>query len=131
MQYDVRLTFVSPEILRLPLDLMNDLRDAGRTVRETYSVADVIGEADVLYMTRVQKERFTDLSQYEEVRGFYVITPETMALARERMIVLHPLPRVGEIDPRVDTDPRAAYFRQVENGMFVRMAVLAMVLGAA
>lgn len=131
MQYDVRLTFVSPEILRLPLDLMNDVRDAGRPVRETYSVADVIGDADVLYMTRVQKERFTDLDQYEEVRGFYVITPETMALARERMIVMHPLPRVGEIDPRVDTDPRAAYFRQVENGMFVRMAVLAMVLGAA
>lgn len=131
LPYDVQLTFVSPEILRLPLDLMNEVRAAGRAVRETYSVADVIGEADVLYVTRVQKERFTDLEQYEQVRGFYVINPAVMAEARQRMIVLHPLPRVGEIDPAVDTDPRAAYFRQVQNGMFVRMAVLAAVLGAA
>ena len=129
--YDVRLTFVSPEILRLPLDLMNTVRDAGRTVRETYSVADVIGDVDVLYVTRVQKERFTDLSQYEEVKDFYVITPGIMAHARERMVVMHPLPRVGEISPEVDDDPRAAYFRQMENGMFVRMALLAAVLGAA
>jgi aspartate carbamoyltransferase catalytic subunit len=130
IQYDVRLTFVSPEILRLPLDLMNEARDAGRPVRETYNVADVIEDVDVLYVTRVQKERFTDLDQYEEVRGYYVITPELMTQARPDMILLHPLPRVGEIDPAVDTDPRAAYFRQVRNGMFVRMALLAEVLGA-
>jgi len=129
--YDVKLTFVSPEILRLPLDIMNEVRDAGLDVRETYNVAEIIGEVDVLYVTRVQKERFTDLEQYEELKGFYTITPELMAGARERMVVLHPLPRVGEISPAVDADPRAAYFRQVQNGMFVRMALLAAVLGKA
>ena len=130
-QYDVRLTFVSPEILRLPLNLMNSVRDAGLGVRETYSIADVIGDVDVLYMTRVQKERFTDLDQYEEVRAFYELNPEIMKGAKENMIVMHPLPRVGEISPDVDSDPRAAYFRQVQNGMFVRMALLAAVLGVA
>ena len=130
-QYDVRLTFVSPEILRLPLDLMNAVRDAGLPVRETYSIADVIGDVDVLYMTRVQKERFTDLDQYEEVRSYYEVTPEIMGPARSEMIVMHPLPRLAEISPEVDPDPRAAYFRQVQNGMFVRMALLAAVLGAA
>jgi aspartate carbamoyltransferase catalytic subunit len=129
--YDVRLSFVSPEILRLPLDLMNEVRDRGITVRETYSVAEVIEDVDVLYVTRVQKERFTDLAQYEQVRGFYVITPEIMRTARDNMIVMHPLPRVGEIDPTFDSDPRAAYFRQMQNGMFVRMALLAQVLGKA
>ena len=129
MNYDVKLTFVSPEILRLPLNLMNDIRDAGRDVRETYNVAESIGEVDVLYVTRVQKERFTDLAQYEEVKDFFAITPEIMAAARRDMILLHPLPRITEIAPEVDTDPRAAYFRQVQNGMFLRMALLAAVLG--
>lgn len=128
-KYDVELSFVSPEILRLPLDLMNEARDAGLKVRETYSVADVIEQVDVLYVTRVQKERFTDLAQYEELKGYYLITPELMAQARPDMIVMHPLPRVGEISPDVDPDPRAAYFRQVQNGMYVRMALLAGVLG--
>lgn len=130
-QYDVRLTFVSPEILRLPLDLMNEVRDAGLGVRETYSIADVIGDVDILYMTRVQKERFTDLDQYEELKSYYELTPELMRQAGRDMIVMHPLPRLTEISPEVDTDPRAAYFRQVQNGMFVRMALLAAVLGAA
>jgi carbamoyl-phosphate synthase/aspartate carbamoyltransferase/dihydroorotase/carbamoyl-phosphate synthase/aspartate carbamoyltransferase len=128
--YDVRLTFVSPEILRLPLDLMNEVRRAGIDVHETYNVADMIADVDVLYVTRVQKERFTDLAQYDNVRGYYVITPEIMEHARSNMVVMHPLPRVGEIDPALDADPRAAYFRQVQNGMFVRMALLAQVLGA-
>jgi carbamoyl-phosphate synthase/aspartate carbamoyltransferase/dihydroorotase/carbamoyl-phosphate synthase/aspartate carbamoyltransferase len=130
-QYDVRLSFVSPEILRLPLDLMNEVRDAGKPVRETYSVADVIADVDVLYVTRVQKERFTDLGQYEQVKDFYAITPSLMEQARRDMIVMHPLPRITEIDPAVDEDPRAAYFRQMQNGMFVRMALLAAVLGVA
>jgi carbamoyl-phosphate synthase/aspartate carbamoyltransferase/dihydroorotase/carbamoyl-phosphate synthase/aspartate carbamoyltransferase len=127
-QYDVRLTFVSPEILRLPLDLMNETRDTGLATRETYSVADVIEDVDVLYVTRVQKERFTDLDQYEELKSYYVITPEIMERAKKDMVVMHPLPRVGEISPDVDSDPRAAYFRQVKNGMFVRMALLASVM---
>jgi len=130
-QYDVSLRFVSPDTLRLPLDLMNDLIDRGINVRETSKVADVIENADVLYVTRIQKERFTDLLQYEEVKDFFEITPELMTRAKEKMIVMHPLPRVGEIHYKIDQDPRAAYFRQVQNGMFIRMALLAAVLGQA
>jgi len=128
-QYDVTLRFVSPEILRLPLVVMNEVIDAGIPVRETHDVADVIQNADVLYVTRVQKERFVDLTQYETVKDQYEITSELMTHAKERMVVMHPLPRVGEIHYAVDQDPRAAYFRQVRNGMFIRMALLAAVLG--
>ena len=128
-QYDVSLRFVSPEILRLPLVIMNEVKDAGLNVRETHDVADVIENADVLYVTRVQKERFTDMAQYEEVKGHYEITTELMERAKAKMVVMHPLPRVGEIHYNVDSDPRAAYFRQVKNRMYVRMALLAAVLG--
>jgi len=130
-QYNVSLRFVSPEILRLPLTIMNQVIDAGINVRETHDVADVIENADVLYVTRVQKERFADLSQYEEVRDHHEITPELMSRAKKKMVVMHPLPRVGEIHYAVDEDPRSAYFRQVKNGMYIRMALLAAVLGKA
>jgi aspartate carbamoyltransferase catalytic subunit len=128
-QYDVKMTFVSPEILRLPLDVMNEVKDHGKQVRETYDVHDVISEIDVLYVTRVQRERFSDQAQYEAVKEYYVITPELMENAKKHMIVMHPLPRVGEISYALDNDPRAAYFRQMENGMYIRMALLAAVLG--
>jgi len=131
MQYDVSLRYVSPEMLRLPMSLMNQLIDRGIKVRETHDVADVIENADVLYVTRVQKERFSDPSQYEEVKDCYKLTPEIMQRAKSTMALMHPLPRVGEIDPALDDDPRAAYFRQVKNGMYVRMALLAAVLGKA
>jgi carbamoyl-phosphate synthase/aspartate carbamoyltransferase/dihydroorotase/carbamoyl-phosphate synthase/aspartate carbamoyltransferase len=131
LQYDVSLRYVSPEILRLPLSIMNKVIDSGLNVRETHDVADVIENADVLYVTRVQKERFTDLAQYEGVKDYYKITPELMEKAKEKMVVMHPLPRVGEILDEVDADPRAAYFRQVRNGMYLRMALLAAVLGKA
>ncbi len=131
MHFDVSLRFVSPEILRMPLKIMNAVRDAGLNTRETHDVADVIENADVLYVTRVQKERFSDLAQYDEVKDNYLITPELMQQAKNKMIIMHPLPRVGEISPAIDTDPRAAYFRQVRNGMYIRMALLAAVLGKA
>jgi len=131
LHYDVSLRFVSPEILRLPLTIMNEVIDSGRNVRETHDVADVIENADVLYVTRVQKERFSDLAQYEDVKDHYEITPELMRKAKEKMVIMHPLPRVGEIHYAVDADPRAAYFRQVQNGMYIRMALLAAVLGMA
>ena len=131
LHFNVSLRYVSPEILRLPLNTMNHVIDAGLDVRETHDVADVIENADVLYVTRVQKERFADLSQYEEVKDYYEITPELMEKAKEKMVVMHPLPRVGEIHYSVDDDPRAAYFRQVQNGMYIRMALLAGVLGRA
>jgi aspartate carbamoyltransferase catalytic subunit len=129
--YDVRFNFVSPEILRLPLDVMNDIRDQELPAAETYDVADIISDVDVLYVTRVQKERFADLAEYEEVKDLYMITPELMEQAKKKMVVMHPLPRVGEISYHVDSDPRAAYFRQMENGMYIRMALLAAVLGKA
>jgi carbamoyl-phosphate synthase/aspartate carbamoyltransferase/dihydroorotase/carbamoyl-phosphate synthase/aspartate carbamoyltransferase len=131
LHFDVSLRYVSPEILRLPLNTMNHVIDAGLDVRETHDVADVIENADVLYVTRVQKERFADLAQYEEVKNYYEITTELMEKAKDKMVVMHPLPRVGEIHYSVDDDPRAAYFRQVQNGMYIRMALLAAVLGRA
>jgi aspartate carbamoyltransferase catalytic subunit len=129
--YDVQMTFVSPEILRLPLDVMNEVKASGRPVHETYDVHEIIGDVDVLYVTRVQRERFADQAQYESVKDYYVITPELMEKAKKEMVVMHPLPRVGEISYAVDDDPRAAYFRQMENGMYIRMALLAAVLGKA
>ncbi len=129
--YDVEMTFVSPEILRMPLDVMNEVKESGHTVHETYDVHEAIGDLDVLYVTRVQRERFADQAQYEEVKDYYVITPELMENAKERMVIMHPLPRVGEISYALDDDPRAAYFRQMENGMYIRMALLAAVLGKA
>ncbi|MBK9052293.1 MAG: aspartate carbamoyltransferase [Chloroflexi bacterium] len=131
LHYNVSLRFVSPEMLRLPLTIMNEVKDAGVDVRETHDVADVIQNADVLYVTRVQKERFSDLAQYEEVKNLYEITTDLMTKAKKKMIIMHPLPRVGEIHYNVDSDARAAYFRQVQNGMYVRMALLAAVLGKA
>lgn len=80
-------------------------------------------------MTRIQKERFDSEEEYEKVRGKYIVTPHLMTMAKRRMIVMHPLPRVDEISKEFDSDPRAAYFRQAENGMYIRMALLAMVLG--
>ncbi|HZD58134.1 MAG TPA: aspartate carbamoyltransferase, partial [Anaerolineales bacterium] len=127
--YDVRLNYVSPEILRMPKEIIAELEEKGIPQKEYDSLEPVIAESDVLYVTRVQKERFTDLNEYEKVKGAYVITPESMEIAKDRMIVMHPLPRVGEISMEVDEDPRAAYFRQMEYGLYVRMALLAMVLG--
>jgi aspartate carbamoyltransferase len=129
--FNVRLNYVSPEILAMPEHIIEEVQ-ANNLPQAAYNSLDpVIAESDVLYVTRVQKERFEDLEQYENVKGAFVITPETMTRAKEDMIVMHPLPRVGEISMEVDDDPRAAYFRQMEYGLYVRMALLAMVLGKA
>jgi len=129
--YDIRLTFVSPDVLRLPAEIKQEMLEAGRPVTETDRVEEIIGSADVVYVTRVQKERFADLREYEAVKDYYEITPKLMARAKDKMALMHPLPRVGEIHYDVDDDPRAAYFRQMENGMYIRMALLAAVLGKA
>lgn len=126
--FEVSLRYVSPDILRIPMNILNPVIDAGIDARETNDVSEVIEQCDVLYVTRVQKERFTDMSEYDSVKSYYEITPELMQRAKDKMIVMHPLPRVGEISGAVDSDPRAAYFRQVKNGMFIRMALLAEVL---
>ncbi len=129
--YGAKLNYVSPGILRMPPELVAELRGRGVTQTEDANIDVVLPQSDVLYVTRVQKERFSDLNQYEEVKDAYVITPRTLEKAKSKMIVMHPLPRVGEIDMEVDGDPRAAYFRQMEYGLYVRMALLAMVLGKA
>lgn len=129
--YRVRLNYVSPEILRMPAEIIQELDERGIPQREYNHLEAALPDTDVLYVTRVQKERFADLIAYESVKDAFVITAETMKQAKERMIIMHPLPRVGEISMDVDEDPRAAYFRQMEYGLYVRMALLAMVLGKA
>jgi aspartate carbamoyltransferase len=129
--FDVKLNYVSPDILRMPKEVMDEVAAKGIPQAEFDSLDKVLPETDVLYVTRVQKERFENPTDYEKVAGAFVIDPEVMKAAKQEMIVMHPLPRVGEISPNFDDDPRAAYFRQMEYGLYVRMALLAMVLGKA
>ncbi len=129
--YKVKINYVSPEILRMPKEVMDEVAEKKIQQAEFSSLEKVLPETDVLYVTRVQKERFEDPADYEKVKGAYVIDPAIMKAAKQDMIVMHPLPRVGEISPDFDDDPRAAYFRQMEYGLYVRMALLAMVLGKA
>lgn len=129
--FNVRLNYVSPDILPMPEHILDEVKEHDIPQSAYTNLDDVLGESDVLYVTRVQKERFSDLDQYESVKGAFIITPETMGKAKEDMIIMHPLPRVGEISMEVDDDPRAAYFRQMEYGLYIRMALLAMVLGKA
>ena len=116
------LVLISPRELRMGADVVDQLQ--GARVVETDDFEGAIGELDVLYQTRIQAERFASPDEYERYRGVYVVTVDTMRRLPERAIVMHPLPRVGEIDPFVDADPRAAYFRQARNGVWTRMAVL-------
>jgi aspartate carbamoyltransferase len=129
--FDVKINYVSPEILRMPVELVQEVRAAGIEQVETTDLDSVLPATDILYVTRIQKERFENADEYDQVKDSYVISAETMKSAKEQMAVLHPLPRVGEIARDVDDDPRAAYFRQMEYGMYVRMALLALVLGRA
>ena len=129
--YGARLNYVSPEILRMPRAIIEELGKFNIEQHEYTELDGLLAETDVLYVTRVQKERFANLDEYESVKSAYVISPETMAHAKEQMVLMHPLPRITEISMEVDNDPRAAYFRQVEYGLYVRMALLAMVLGKA
>ena len=118
--YKVKLNYVAPDILHMPAELIEELKVKGIEQTEYTSLDQPLPGTDVLYVTRVQKERFTDEAVYESVKGAYVIDPKVMKAAKERMIVMHPLPRVGEISPEFDDDPRAAYFRQMEYGLYVR-----------
>lgn len=121
----IRIILIAPDELRLPDYIKQDVcAGQGLDFREVKTLEEVMGELDVLYMTRVQKERFLDEEEFERVKDSFVLTLDKMALAKEKMAVLHPLPRVNEILPEVDSDPRAAYFRQVENGKFVRMSLI-------
>jgi len=128
---NIRLDYVAPDILRMPREVMDEVGAHKVPQTEHDSLAKALPETDVLYVTRVQKERFEDPEAYEKVKGVYVIDPEVMKAAKQDMIVMHPLPRVTEISMDFDDDPRAAYFRQMEYGLYVRMALLAIVLGKA
>jgi len=129
--FGAKLHYVSPDILRMPAEIIAELNARGISQTEHRELDGILPDADVLYVTRVQKERFENLDEYESVKGAYVISPDTMQRAKDHMVLMHPLPRVGEISSDVDKDPRAAYFRQVQYGMYVRMALLALVLGKA
>ncbi|WP_435347678.1 aspartate carbamoyltransferase [Haloarchaeobius sp. HRN-SO-5] len=126
--FDVRQHFVSPESLKLPRSVRYDLHEAGATVREHTELDDVLPELDVLYVTRIQRERFPDENEYQRVAGEYQIDEATLAAARDDLTVLHPLPRVDEIAPEVDETDHAKYFEQAHNGVPVRMALLDLLL---
>lgn len=124
--FDVKLQYVSPSFLKMPEYVKTAVAEKKIPQSESETLDTVLATTDVLYVTRVQKERFSDMKEYERAQGAYVITPELMTKlkAKQDMIVMHPLPRVGEIDPRLDSDKRAAYFRQMKYGMIMRMALL-------
>jgi len=126
--FDARQHFVSPESLRLPRGVRYDLHEAGAQVREHEELENVLPSLDVLYVTRIQRERFPDEDEYEAVAGEYRITAETLEAAKDDLAVMHPLPRVDEIAAEVDDAPNATYFEQAHNGVPVRMALLDLLL---
>ena len=121
----IKVILIAPQELRLPDYMLAEMSENSKLeFREVETMEEVMPELDVLYMTRVQKERFLDEEEFDRVKNSFVLNPEKLGTAKEDMIILHPLPRVNEITRAVDNDPRAAYFRQVENGKFVRMALI-------
>jgi aspartate carbamoyltransferase catalytic subunit len=126
---DVRLTFVAPPVIQVGGDILARLEARGVACTLAEQLTDVLDDVDVVYQTRVQKERFTDPLEYEQARTAIRIDGAIMRQLPARAIVMHPLPRVDEIAPEVDADPRAAYFRQAANGVAIRMALLEMLLG--
>lgn len=127
----IKFIFISPEELKIPDYVTDMLREKGIPFQEVIRLEDVMPELDLLYMTRVQKERFFNEEDYVRLKDFYVLTPEKMELAKPGMLVLHPLPRVNEISVEIDDDPRAAYFKQAQFGVYVRMALILTLLGLA
>nr|XP_044628053.1 CAD protein isoform X1 [Equus asinus] len=128
-QYRVSLRYVAPPSLRMPPNVWDFVASRGTKQEEFESIEEALPDTDVLYMTRIQKERFGSTQEYEACFGQFILTPHIMTRAKKKMVVMHPMPRVNEISVEVDSDPRAAYFRQAENGMYIRMALLATVLG--
>ncbi len=126
---DVKMYFVAPPVLKMKEDILAHLRKYNVWYAEESTLEKVLPQVDVVYQTRVQKERFGDrIAEYEQCRGVYVISKEYLRLLKPNAIIMHPLPRLDEITMDVDQDPRAAYFRQAQNGLYVRMALLTLVL---
>lgn len=127
---DIKIYFVAPQMLRIKEDILGHLKEHDVWYTEETSLAKVLPEVNIVYQTRIQKERFGDrIADYEACRGVYIINEECLALMKPNAIIMHPLPRLDEITMGVDRDPRAAYFRQAQNGLYVRMALLKLVLG--
>ena len=127
--YKINFVFIANEKIQIPNSIINDIKESNSTFKLTSSLNDEIPNLDCLYVTRVQKERFESLEEYNKLKKLYYITEETLINAKKDLMLLHPLPRVHEIDPAVDTDSRAHYFQQSQNGLFIRMALLKLVLG--
>jgi len=127
--YGADVTLVSPPTLRMPESIRSDLFSKGTKVREVCDLSQVVNNVDVLYMTRIQRERFPDPQEYNKVARSYRLTPQFLAGARKNLIIMHPLPRVDEISPEVDGTPYARYFQQSFYGVTVRMALLKMLIG--
>ena len=129
VRFGATLTLVSPESLMMPAEIVSDLKEHGAEVTETSDFYSTIAESDVIYMTRIQKERFPDEDEYTKVAGIYMLSAADLAVAKKEMIIMHPLPRVAEIHPSVDTTHHARYFQQAFNGVVARMALLCDCLG--
>ena len=127
--YNIELYLISPESLKMQKPIVDQIKNK-IPVTENPKLEDILPQIDVLYVTRIQKERFPDPAEYAKVKGAYRIDLKTLKNAKQDMIILHPLPRVDEISPEVDNTPQARYFQQVWNGLVVRMALLSLVLGA-
>ncbi|MFH1786932.1 MAG: aspartate carbamoyltransferase [archaeon] len=128
-KYKVRINYIAPEMLRMPKSLVREIGEKIE-VHEHTDLEKVLPETDVLYMTRIQKERFSDPQEYDRVKGAYKVDLDVLKGAKKGMIIMHPLPRVDEISPDVDSTEFARYFEQSDNGVPVRMALLALLLGA-
>jgi aspartate carbamoyltransferase catalytic subunit len=127
--YNVELFLVSPEALRIQENILKEIKNK-ISVTEKQTLEEIIPEIDVLYVTRIQRERFPDPTEYAKLKGTYRLDQKTLTNAKKNMIILHPLPRVDEIAPEIDQTPHARYFQQVGNGLYVRMAILSLLLGA-
>jgi aspartate carbamoyltransferase catalytic subunit len=126
----VKIYFVAPKVVRIRDDIKDYLSRHDIIYEETEDLSEVAGKVDVIYQTRIQKERFGDrIEDYKKAKGIYIINQEVMDLMKRDAIVMHPLPRVDEIDPAVDSDPRAIYFEQAQNGLYIRMAILIIISG--
>jgi aspartate carbamoyltransferase catalytic subunit len=128
---DVMIYYIAPENVQIPANVKRYMDEKGIRYQETYDLDAVAGSVDVVYQTRIQKERFPSVEEYEKAAGKYIVDGELLSWMRKEAIVLHPLPRSGEIAEEVDADPRAAYFRQAHNGLYIRMALIAKCLGMA
>jgi len=129
--FDVKFLFVAPKALKMPEEIVAEMKKLKHEIKETEDFGDVVDEMDVIAMTRIQEERFESKNEYEKYAGIYVLDKKLMTESKKNSIVIHPLPRVDEITIDVDLDPRAKYFEQVGNGVVIRMALLAKVLGKA